>query len=151
MFFRWSKSGRTSLSLSLSLWRRAGLAIAFAQAGFKTALMDLANFTSLCFSALHVSLKHWTVENLVHAQTRIESSENLEEVPRIWEGEGSWRSEILNPSNNDHWVLGTRASKTPSLTATTKPRPRHDATAAHWRPERSRGLRSLGARQSGTQ
>ncbi len=25
-------------------------------------------------------------------------------VPRIWEGEGSRRSEILNPSNNDHWV-----------------------------------------------
>ena len=23
--------------------------------------------------------------------------ENLEEVPRIWEGEGYWRSEILNP------------------------------------------------------
>ena len=33
------------------------------------------------------------------------SSENLEEVPRIWEGEGSWRSEILNPINNDYWVL----------------------------------------------
>ena len=32
------------------------------------------------------------------------SSENLEEVPRIWEGEGSRRSEILNPVNNDHWV-----------------------------------------------
>ncbi len=25
-------------------------------------------------------------------------------VPRIWEGEGSWRSEILNPVNNDYWV-----------------------------------------------
>ncbi len=29
------------------------------------------------------------------------SSENLEEVPRIWEGEGYWRSEILNPTNNE--------------------------------------------------
>ncbi len=27
-----------------------------------------------------------------------------EEVPRIWEGEGSRRSEILNPINNDYWV-----------------------------------------------
>ena len=34
------------------------------------------------------------------------SSENLEEVPRIWEGEGSRRSEILNASNNDYWVAG---------------------------------------------
>ena len=33
-----------------------------------------------------------------------QSSENLEEVPRIWEGEGSRRSEILNPINNDYWV-----------------------------------------------
>ena len=33
------------------------------------------------------------------------SSENLEEVPRIREGEGSRRSEIMNPSNNDYWVL----------------------------------------------
>ncbi len=32
------------------------------------------------------------------------SSENLEKVPRIWEGEGSRRSEILNPINNDYWV-----------------------------------------------
>ncbi len=32
------------------------------------------------------------------------SSENLEKVPRIWEGEGYWRSEILNPINNDYWV-----------------------------------------------
>ncbi len=32
------------------------------------------------------------------------SPENLEEVPRIWEGEGSRRSEILNPINNDYWV-----------------------------------------------
>ncbi len=32
------------------------------------------------------------------------SSENLEEVPRIWEGEGYWRPEITNPMNNDHWV-----------------------------------------------
>ena len=32
------------------------------------------------------------------------SSENLEKVPRIWEGEGSRRSEILNPVNNDYWV-----------------------------------------------
>ena len=31
-------------------------------------------------------------------------SENLEKVPRIWEGEGSRRSEILNPVNNDYWV-----------------------------------------------
>ncbi len=31
--------------------------------------------------------------------------ENLEEVPRIWEGEGSWRSEIMNASNNDYWVI----------------------------------------------
>ncbi len=31
-------------------------------------------------------------------------SENLEEVSRIWEGEGYWRSEILNPINNDYWV-----------------------------------------------
>ena len=30
--------------------------------------------------------------------------ENLEEVPRIWEGEGYRRSEILNPINNDYWV-----------------------------------------------
>ena len=26
-------------------------------------------------------------------------------VPRIWEGEGYWRSETLNPVNNDYWVL----------------------------------------------
>ncbi len=32
------------------------------------------------------------------------SPENLEKVPRIWEGEGSRRSEILNPINNDYWV-----------------------------------------------
>ena len=32
------------------------------------------------------------------------SSENLEKVPRIWEGEGSRRSEIMNASNNDYWV-----------------------------------------------
>ena len=32
------------------------------------------------------------------------SSENLEEVPRIWEGAGSRKSEILNPINNDYWV-----------------------------------------------
>ena len=31
--------------------------------------------------------------------------ENLEEVPRIWEAEGSRRSEIMNASNNDYWVL----------------------------------------------
>ena len=31
-------------------------------------------------------------------------SENIEEVPRIWEGEGYRRSEILNPINNDYWV-----------------------------------------------
>ena len=31
-------------------------------------------------------------------------SENLEKVPRIWEGEGYWRSEIMNASNNDYWV-----------------------------------------------
>ena len=36
------------------------------------------------------------------------SSENLEKVPRIWEGEGSRRSEILNPTNNDYWAGGTR-------------------------------------------
>ncbi len=30
--------------------------------------------------------------------------ENLEEVPRIWEGEGYRRSEIMNASNNDYWV-----------------------------------------------
>ena len=35
-------------------------------------------------------------------------SENLEKVPRIWEGEGSWRSEILNPVNNDYWVTKSR-------------------------------------------
>jgi len=29
---------------------------------------------------------------------------NREKVPRIWEGEGSWRSEIMNASNNDYWV-----------------------------------------------
>ncbi len=29
---------------------------------------------------------------------------NREKVPRIWEGEGSRRSEILNPVNNDYWV-----------------------------------------------
>jgi len=33
------------------------------------------------------------------------SSENLEKVPRIREGERSRRSEILNPINNDYWVL----------------------------------------------
>ena len=33
------------------------------------------------------------------------SSENLEEVPRIWEGEGHWRSEILNPVKNDHFFI----------------------------------------------
>ena len=33
-----------------------------------------------------------------------QSSENLDKVPRIWEGEGSRRSEILNPINNDYWV-----------------------------------------------
>ena len=32
-------------------------------------------------------------------------SENLEKVPRIWEGEGSRRSEIMNASNNDYWVV----------------------------------------------
>ena len=32
------------------------------------------------------------------------SSENLERVPRIWEGKGSRRSEILNSINNDYWV-----------------------------------------------
>ncbi len=36
------------------------------------------------------------------------SSENLEKVPRIREGEGSRRSEILNPINNDHWVRVAR-------------------------------------------
>ena len=25
-------------------------------------------------------------------------------LARIWEGEGYWRSEILNPINNDYWV-----------------------------------------------
>ncbi len=30
-------------------------------------------------------------------------AENLEKVPRIWEGEGSRRSEILNPINTDYW------------------------------------------------
>ena len=34
-------------------------------------------------------------------------SENLEKVPRIWEGEGSRRSEIMNASNNDYWVAKT--------------------------------------------
>ncbi len=33
------------------------------------------------------------------------SSENLEKVPRIWEGEGSRRSEIPNASNNDHRMI----------------------------------------------
>ena len=33
--------------------------------------------------------------------------EDLEKVPRIWEGEGSRRSEILNPINNDYWVSWT--------------------------------------------
>ncbi len=33
------------------------------------------------------------------------SSENLEKAPRIWDGEGYWRSEMLNPINNDYWVL----------------------------------------------
>ena len=33
------------------------------------------------------------------------SPENLEKVPRIWEGEGPRRSEILNPINNDYWVV----------------------------------------------
>ncbi len=32
------------------------------------------------------------------------SSENLEKVPRFWEGEGCWRSEITNASNNDYWT-----------------------------------------------
>ena len=36
---------------------------------------------------------------------RIESSEDLEKVPGIWEGEGYWRSEILNPTNNDYWAV----------------------------------------------
>ncbi len=31
-------------------------------------------------------------------------SENLEKVPRILEGEGSRRSEIMNPINNDYWL-----------------------------------------------
>ena len=34
------------------------------------------------------------------------SSENLEEVPRIWEVEGSWRSKIMNASNNDYRARG---------------------------------------------
>ena len=38
------------------------------------------------------------------------SSENLEKVPRIWEGEGSWRSEIPNPINNDYWYYFLIAS-----------------------------------------
>jgi|ETNmetMinimDraft_15_1059895.scaffolds.fasta_scaffold05645_7 hypothetical protein len=29
------------------------------------------------------------------------SSENLEKIPRIWEGEGYWRSKIMNPINNE--------------------------------------------------
>ena len=43
--------------------------------------------------------------------------ENLEEVPRIWEGEGHWRSEILNPVNNDYWVTRVykRLSELPFL------------------------------------
>ncbi len=43
------------------------------------------------------------------------SSENLEEVPRIWEGEGYWRSEILNPVNNDYCVR--RLDAVPGLLA----------------------------------
>ena len=44
-------------------------------------------------------------------------SENLEKVPRIWEGEGSRRSEILNPLNNDYWVTRVykRLSELPFL------------------------------------
>ena len=38
-------------------------------------------------------------------ENRQEVHENLEKVPRIWEGEGARRSEILNPINNDDWVL----------------------------------------------
>ena len=37
-------------------------------------------------------------------ENRQEVHENLEKVPRIWEGEGARRSEILNPINNDYWV-----------------------------------------------
>ncbi len=48
------------------------------------------------------------------------SSENLDEVPRIWEGEGSGRSEILNASNNDYWVAP--ASATSSTNAPTSQR-----------------------------
>ncbi len=33
------------------------------------------------------------------------SSENLEEVPRIWEGESPGGPKIMNPSNNDYWVI----------------------------------------------
>ncbi len=35
-------------------------------------------------------------------------------VPRIWEGEGSWRSEIMNASTNDYWVrnrIGRRSHR----------------------------------------
>ncbi len=37
------------------------------------------------------------------------SSENLEKAPRIREGEEHWRSEILNPIDNDYWVCIARA------------------------------------------
>ncbi len=35
----------------------------------------------------------------------VQSSENLGEVPRIWEVEGHWRSEMPNPVNDDYRVL----------------------------------------------
>ena len=37
-------------------------------------------------------------------RSRESGKEKVPEVPRIWEGEGSRRSEIMNASNNDYWV-----------------------------------------------
>ena len=45
---------------------------------------------------------------LVHSDI-YQTSTYLEEVPRIWEGEGYWRSKILNPVDNDHWVCLARS------------------------------------------
>ena len=42
-----------------------------------------------------------------------QASENLEEVPRIWEGEGYRRSEMMDASDDDHWVSGDNCSGNP--------------------------------------
>ena len=63
------------------------------------------------------------------------SSENLEEVPRIREGEGPRRSEILNPVNNDYWVLiHTAARPTSTVSATRSSLLVSGAGQADWAP-----------------